>query len=68
MGKYLKNDTISEIIRVVEYLWCDEKRHWLECEEDIRKNHIYNSLCKIKNDLNIGIKNDEEDEELEFET
>ena len=60
MNIYLKKEIIDEIERVVKYLWHDEEKNWHECEIKERDNHIFNSLCKINNALNLKIEIDED--------
>lgn len=36
----------KDVLQVVDYLWNDEKRHFLE--ENADKNHIFRVLCRLK--------------------
>lgn len=42
------NDTLCSIRNMVEYLEHDEEKHYSECDEEERKNHIYNDVLKVK--------------------
>lgn len=41
---------------VLEYLWRDEERHYLESDRESRKDHIFPVLKEIKKILKIRIK------------
>ena len=62
MGKYLKKENIEEMKRIVEYLWYSEEKHYHECEKIDRTNHIFNSLRKVNEALDIKMEENEEDD------
>lgn len=48
MTEQLKHDIIS----IVEYLWNDEKRHYEECDNTGKRNHIFHVLKRVKSCYN----------------
>ena len=40
--------TLCSIRNLVEYLQDDEERHYSECDENERKNHIYNDVLIVR--------------------
>jgi len=37
----------------IDYLWCDEKKHFFESEKAERTNHIFSSLKKLNDWLKL---------------
>jgi len=42
--KQLSSD--DDIRKIIDYLWDDEERHWMECEHP--SDHIFHSLRRLK--------------------
>ena len=51
------NTTLYNINKIIDYLYKDEHKHYLECDEDDQENHIFKSIKYLQNEIR-GEKNE----------
>jgi reverse gyrase len=52
MEKSMKKEVLESLKKVVEYMHEFEFKHFEECDDEEKQNHIYKDVLKLQNFLN----------------